>query len=79
MAGSANGDLIVTNFRPNGIVDTGFGQGGKVKIDLGATDIATDIAARPNGGCVVGMTFASDFTAGSVARPLFSITSCFRQ
>ena len=57
-------DVGVARFLPNGSFDRHFGAGGKVRLDLGGSDFAFDVAAAPDDGlAIVGRT-----TTGGVDR-----------
>ncbi len=44
-------DVAVARFRPDGTLDPAFGDGdGRVRLDLGGTDYAFDVAPVPGGG-----------------------------
>jgi uncharacterized delta-60 repeat protein len=50
-------DVGVARFLPNGSLDRRFGTGGKVRLDLGGSDLAFGLAVAPNDGlAVVGRT-----------------------
>ena len=49
----ANEDVAVTRLRPGGALDGTFSGDGRVRIDLGASDHALDIATAPGGKIVV--------------------------
>jgi uncharacterized delta-60 repeat protein len=72
VAGSTIGaetDVAIARLLPRGAPDRTFGGDGRVRIDLGASDRAMDVAATPDGGVVVvGQRVASQGTAWFVIR-----------
>lgn len=48
-----NNDVAVARLRPGGALDDSFSGDGRIRIDLGASDRALDIAAAPDGKIVV--------------------------
>jgi uncharacterized delta-60 repeat protein len=65
----ANTDVAIARLRPRGALDGSFGRNGRVRIDLGATDRAMDVAASPDGSVVVaGQRVAQQGTAWFVIR-----------
>ena len=47
-------DVAVARFRPDGTLDPAFGDGdGRVRLDLGGTDYAFDLAPVPGGGLAI--------------------------
>lgn len=51
--GPQDRDLLVTRFTPDGFIDTEFGDEGKVLLDFGGEDVATDVAIDAEGRIVV--------------------------
>ena len=49
----AKTDVAIARLRPRGALDRSFGGDGRVRIDLGATDRAMDVAAAQDGSIVV--------------------------
>ena len=49
----AKTDVAIARLRPRGALDGSFGGDGRVRIDLGATDRAMDVAAAQDGSVVV--------------------------
>lgn len=54
--GATAGDMLVIRLTPDGRLDTGFGLGGRVTVDIGAQDRAHAVAIRPDGRLVVAGT-----------------------
>lgn len=61
-------DVAVARFLSNGAPDGTFGDGGRVRIDLGANDFAFDVAIQPDGGIVVAGRRAARRDAFAVLR-----------
>jgi uncharacterized delta-60 repeat protein len=51
--GLGSSDVAVARLRPGGVPDPAFGGDGRVRIDLGADDVAQDVAIAPDGGVVL--------------------------
>jgi uncharacterized delta-60 repeat protein len=59
---NGNSDFLIARFLPNGALDTGFGDSGKVVTDFGAWDIAWAVAIQNDGKIVaVGSTWGANF------------------
>ncbi|MCO8270427.1 hypothetical protein M1L60_07435 [Actinoplanes sp. TRM 88003] len=52
--GSADGNIVVAQYRANGSLDPSFGTGGVVTTDLGGTDRGTVLKIQPNGRLLIG-------------------------
>jgi uncharacterized delta-60 repeat protein len=62
-------DVAIARLRPRGALDGTFGRNGRVRIDLGASDRAMDVAAAQDGSIVVvGQRVAQQGTAWFVIR-----------
>jgi len=61
--GSALGDFALTRYRHDGTLDTGFGVGGKVKLDFsgGGDDVAGALVVQADGRLVAGGHASSDW------------------
>jgi uncharacterized delta-60 repeat protein len=53
VAGTAGGDFALIRYRPDGSLDPGFGQGGKVTTDIEGNDVAEGLALQPDGRILV--------------------------
>lgn len=66
-----DGDFLVVRLRPDGFVDTLFGDGGLVLVDFGGDDTATDITIDAEGRIlVVGESKQGGVTRAALARLL---------
>jgi uncharacterized delta-60 repeat protein len=62
-------DVAVARFLPNGSLDGAFGTGGRVRIDVGASDYGLDVAVLRGGGIAVGgRTTSRNADVGFVLR-----------
>src|SRR5262249_35006898 len=53
VAGTAGGDFALIRYQPDGSLDPGFGQGGKVTTDIEGNDVAEGLALQPDGRILV--------------------------
>jgi uncharacterized delta-60 repeat protein len=58
--GLVSPDFMVARYHPDGTLDTGFGNGGNLTIDLGYYDGAGNVAIQPDGKIVLGGTGNDD-------------------
>ncbi|MFO1486771.1 MAG: choice-of-anchor D domain-containing protein [Verrucomicrobiaceae bacterium] len=65
VAGFAGGDVAIARFDSSGALDTSFGSGGKVTMDLfgGSTDAASAVLVLPDGDLMIACTGGGDFAA----------------
>jgi uncharacterized delta-60 repeat protein len=76
--GGEGSDFAITRLNADGSLDTSFGDGGRVTVDLGAWDVAMAVARQADGGLVLaGQTSAGSdvavvrLTAGGAPDPTF--------
>src|SRR5262249_22602622 len=69
-AGGAGNDFALARYTTAGVLDSGFGTGGKVTIDFASDfDVAQSVAVQPNGDIVVaGAATVSGNASFAVAR-----------
>jgi uncharacterized delta-60 repeat protein len=53
VAGSAEEDIALARYLPNGTLDASFGHGGSTITDLGSDDVANGVALTPDGSIVI--------------------------
>lgn len=51
--GNYEGDVALARFDANGVIDGGFGTGGRVRTDLGMNEIAQAVLVQPDGKIVI--------------------------
>ena len=63
VAGTSDSDFVVVRYTSSGVLDSGFGTGGKVTTDIGSStnDSANSVAIQSDGAIVVAGTSANDF------------------
>ena len=63
IAGTSDFDFVVVRYTSSGVLDSGFGTGGKVTTDIGSStnDSANSVAIQSDGAIVVAGTSANDF------------------
>jgi uncharacterized delta-60 repeat protein len=61
-------DFGVVRYNPDGSLDTGFGQGGKVTTDFGGDEAISGMAVQPDGKIVVAGTTSRDSGGFALAR-----------
>jgi uncharacterized delta-60 repeat protein len=79
-SGSRDTDFALVRYLPNGVLDPGFGTGGKVTTDFGANEEAFGVTIQANGKIVVaGETVAGNIGDFALARylPNGSLDSSF--
>jgi uncharacterized delta-60 repeat protein len=69
VAGSADEDIALARYLPDGTLDTTFGHGGSTITDLGSDDVANGVALTPSGeiliaGYTLGAGINRDFLLG---------------
>lgn len=63
VAGTSDSDFVVVRYTSSGVLDSGFGTGGKLTTDIGSStnDSANSVAIQSDGAIVVAGTSANDF------------------
>ena len=63
VAGTSDSDFVVVRYTSTGVLDSGFGTGGKVTTDIGSStnDSANSVAIQSDGAIVVAGTSSSNF------------------
>ena len=63
VAGTSDSDFVVVRYTSSGVLDSGFGTGGKVTTDIGSStnDSANSVAIQSDGAIVVAGTDLNDF------------------
>ena len=63
VAGTSDSDFVVVRYTSSGVLDSGFGTGGKVTTDIGSStnDSANSVAIQSDGAIVVAGTSSSNF------------------
>ena len=64
VAGTSDSDFVVVRYTSSGVLDSGFGTGGKVTTDIGSStsDSGNSIVIQSDGAIVVAGTSANDFS-----------------